>query len=470
MWSRLGRTRDGDLRVVLAQGVRAVQPYLPDRICSVQTSSPPDGKLMATKPERPKAPPAWLPPLPLHYGWVVVLVGILVTFAVLGVARFAFGMILPSMGPGMRLTYAEMGTISSSNFIGYLFGALASGWLTSRRGTRATIVAALMMIALSLGVVALSSGFWVAIIAFTVTGLGSGAGNVAMVGLVSHWFLRSMRGRATGIVVSGSGYAIMLSGLLIPLMNHRFGPDGWRISWAVLAALVAVIGVVALALLRDHPDDVGATPAGHALEASSQEPVPVAEQRRTTLKLGVIYALFGCSYVIYVTFIVTTLVNDRGFDDSAAGWFWFAVGFLSIFSGPIFGALSDHAGRKVGLAAVFAMHAVSFLLVGLDLPRPSLYLSVIFFGLAAWSIPGIMGAAVGDYMAPHQAVRSLGVLTVFFGAGQAIGPAVAGVLAERSGDFDSSYLLAAVLSLLGAAGSLSMRQPGTLAKQRSSTR
>lgn len=421
---------------------------------------------MATKPNRS----AWLPPRPVHYGWVIVLTGILVTFGVLGVARFAFGMILPSMGPGMRLTYTEMGTISSSNFIGYLVGALASGWLTSRHGARATIVAALMMIALSLGIVALSTGFWIAAIAFTITGLGSGVGNVAMLGLISHWFLRSIRGQAAGLVVTGSGYAIMLSGLLIPLLTRHFGANSWRISWAVFAALVAVIGVVALALLRNRPEDIGATPVGHAVDALPQEPVPVAEQHRTTLKLGAIYALFGCSYIIYVTFIVTTLVDDRGFDDAAAGWFWFAVGLLSIFSGPIFGTLADRAGRKIGLAAVFGMHTVSFLLVGLDLPRPFLYLSVVFFGLAAWSIPGIMGAVVGDYMAPHQAVRSLGILTVFFGAGQVVGPTVAGVLAERSGDFNSSYLLAAVLAALGAAGSLSMRQPGTPAGSRSPTR
>jgi len=107
------------------------------------------------------------------------------------------------------------------------------------------------------------------------------------------------------------------------------------------------------------------------------------------------------------------------------------------------------------------MHAVSFLLVGLDLPDPSLYFSVVFFGIAAWSIPGIMGAAVGDYMSPHQAVRSLGVLTVFFGAGQAIGPAVAGVLADRSGNFNSSYLLAAAFAAVGGLLSVGMRQPGS---------
>jgi MFS family permease len=415
-----------------------------------------------TESERPRSAPSWLPPLPVHYGWVVVIVGVLVTLSGLGIARFAFGMILPSMGAGLGLSYGQMGVIGTGNFITYLIGALASGILTRRFGARATIVASHAVIALSLGTVALSSGFWVAALAFSAAGLGSGASNVAMVGLVSHWFLRSVRGRAAGLVVTGSGYAIMVSGLLIPPVNERFGSEGWRVSWALLAALVAAIGLLAMLLLRNHPEDVGAAPVGHAVrDAVVQTPVPVAEQRRTTLRLGLLYALFGFSYVIYVTFIVTTLVDDRGFVEEAAGWFWFAVGFLSIFSGPLFGAVSDHAGRKVGLAAVFAMHAVSFSLVGLDLSRPSLYLSVVFFGLAAWSIPGIMGATVGDYMPPHQAVRSLGVLTVFFGAGQALGPVVAGVLADRSGNFDSSYLLAAALAAAGIVGSLAMRQPGS---------
>ncbi|MFP5346196.1 MAG: YbfB/YjiJ family MFS transporter [Actinomycetes bacterium] len=417
---------------------------------------------MVTESERRKAPPAWLPPLPVHYGWVIVLVGVLLTLSSLGITRFAFGMILPSMGAGLRLSYAQMGVLSTGNFLAYLVGAVASAGLARRLGARVAIVASQAVIMLSLVAVAVSNGFWVAAVAFTVTGLGSGVGNVVMVGLVSHWFLRSVRGRAAGLVVTGSGYAIMISGVLIPFVNTRYGRDGWRVNWLVLASLVAVIGVLALLLLRNYPRDVGAEPVGHAVkDAVAHQPVPVGEQRRTTLRLGILYSLFGFSYVIYVTFIVTTLVDDRGFGESAAGWFWFAVGFLSIFSGPIFGAVSDHAGRKIGLAAVFAMHTLSFLLVGLDLPRPYLYLSVVFFGLAAWSIPGIMGATVGDYMSPHQAVRSLGVLTVFFGAGQALGPVVAGVLADRSGNFNSSYLLASALAALGAVGALTMRQPGS---------
>jgi MFS family permease len=98
------------------------------------------------------------------------------------------------------------------------------------------------------------------------------------------------------------------------------------------------------------------------------------------------------------------------------------------------------------MAAVFAMHAGAYLCAGLPLPAPFIYLSVALFGLAAWSIPGIMAAAVGDYMGPRHAVAGFGTITFIFGIGQIIGPALAGVLAEAGGGFATSYLLAAALA------------------------
>ena len=41
--------------------------------------------------------PSWEARLPFHYGWVIVAVGAVVSMAVLGMGRFAFGMVLPSM-------------------------------------------------------------------------------------------------------------------------------------------------------------------------------------------------------------------------------------------------------------------------------------------------------------------------------------------------------------------------------------
>ena len=175
--------------------------------------------------------------------------------------------------------------------------------------------------------------------------------------------------------------------------------------------------------------------------------------------LGFIYALYGATYAVYVTFIVVTLVSERGFGENTAGLFWSVVGGLSIFSGPLFGFLSDRLGRKIGMIVVYMLFAFSYALVAMDLPNPFLYASIAIFGLTAWSIPTIMAAAVGDYAGPRRAVKAFGFITLFFGAGQIAGPAVAGIVADLTGTFSVAFWLCAILSITAVVLASFLRSP-----------
>ena len=150
--------------------------------------------------------------------------------------------------------------------------------------------------------------------------------------------------------------------------------------------------------------------------------------------------------MIYATFIVTTLVKERGFSEAIAGNFWSWVGFLSLFSGPVFGTLSDRIGRKGGLMIVFSLQMLAYLLVAAKLPPFFLYLSIGFYGIVAWSIPSIMVAAVSEYVGVDKALAAFGFITFIFGLGQIAGPSVAGILAERTGSFSSSFFMAAAFA------------------------
>jgi len=390
--------------------------------------------------------------LPFHYAWIIAGTGTLVILACLGIGRFALGMLLPSMASSLTLSYAQIGFISTGNFIGYLIAVLLCAPLARKIGSRQLIIVALAVIALSMALISRAQTFGAVMAFYFITGMGSGAANVPMMGLITAWFDRAIRGRAAGFVVIGSGFAIILSGKLIPYINGWKGSEGWRLNWLILAGIVAAIACLALVILRNHPEDKGLRPLGTDETTFAPGPHTTTAPKENIYKnktlylLGAIYFLFGYTYVIYATFIVTTLVKERGFSEAIAGNFWSWVGFLSLFSGPVFGTLSDKLGRKAGLMIVFSLQMLAYLLVAADLPPFFLYLSIGFYGMVAWSIPSIMVAAVSEYVGIDKALAAFGFITFIFGLGQITGPSIAGILAERTGSFSSSFFMAAAFA------------------------
>lgn len=396
----------------------------------------------------------------IHYGWFIAFAGTLTIIAVLGLGRFSLGMLLPAMDGDLRLGYGRMGFISTGNFAGYLLGVIVSSRLVQRFDYRAVISSGIFLVGLSMLTVSVGAGFWMILVAFFCTGVGSGVANVPVMGLVSQWFGSSLRGRAAGIMVSGIGFGIMITGLVIPAINGWAGPaQGWRLNWAILGGFVLCIALVCWFMIRNRPQELGLT----IVEKAKRSDVIRAQEREfefqptgrgTVVHLGGIYFCFGFSVVIYVTFVVTSLINDFGFSELVAGRFWLGFGFLGIFSGPLFGSLSDRLGRSFTLAIVYLLQAVALVLLAVNPFTGSIYCSIVLFALCAWSVPSIMAAAIGDYLGPIKAAAGFATLTLFFSVGQVTGPALAGVMAERSSSFAGAYLLAGCLMFAGAAASL----------------
>ncbi len=391
------------------------------------------------------APPA---PKSFHYGWVIVLVGTLTIVACLGLARFAFGMLLPSMRDALGLSYDEMGLLGTANFAGYLAAVGVTPLLLRYLTPRKLIAGGLLLIAVCIFAISASQEYLQVLVFYSLVGIGSGLANIPLMVLVTYWFRREHRGRAAGLIVIGSGFAIMFSGFLIPVFNTHFGAAGWRASWALIAAIVLLIAIIAALLLRNNPAEKGLEPVGRketGAYPAEELKVPVSAAQ-ILLHLGVLYFVFGTTYVIYGTFIVTTLIEEYGFAEASAGQFWAWVGFFSLFSGIVFGTLSDRIGRKGGLMTVFAVQTLAYLFAGLKLGSTVIFCSVVLYGIAAFAIPAIMAAAIGDYLGQAKAAAGFSIITFCFAIGQTLGPAVAGTVAETSGTFTGSYLASASLT------------------------
>jgi MFS family permease len=384
----------------------------------------------------------------LHYGWVVAFVGTLTIFACLGLARFAFGMLLPSMREALGMSYDEMGFLGTGNFTGYLTAVGMAPFLLRRFSPRQLIAAGLFLVSLCMFGIAVADSYLLILLLYTCVGVGSGFANIPVMVLVSYWFRREKRGQAAGLIVVGSGFAIIFSGFIIPVLNESFEQEGWRVSWGLLALIVLLVAMIAAILIRNDPAEKGLEPVGQAQEVEYDPSASKGQFRpvRILTHLGVLYFIFGATYVIYGTFIVTTMVEEYAFAEVSAGRFWSWVGFFSLFSGTLFGLLSDKLGRKGGLMIVFGVQTLAYLLAGSGLGTMAMFASVVLYGVAVFAIPAIMAAAVGDYLGKARAAAAFSIITFCFALGQTLGPAVAGMVAESTGTFTGSYLASAVLT------------------------
>jgi len=399
----------------------------------------------------------------LHYGWVVLAVGTLVVFGALGLARFGYSVVLPAMQEGLGMANTGAGALATANLIGYLALALIGGALASRFGPRAVIAAGLAVAGLSMIATGMVHTVTGAALWRAVTGVGSGASNVPVMGLLAAWFAVRRRGLATGIGVAGSSLALIALGPSVPRVLAALGPEGWRTCWLGFGAVTLVLALLALALLRNHPHELGLRPVA----AAPDDPAPSATRgvlrwgevyrAPAVWHLGLVYVAFGFSYIIYMTFFVKALIAEGGMTQQAAGNLFMTMGWFSLFCGLIWGHVSDVIGRKGALIMVYVVQAAAYALFALAPTLPGFTISAVLFGLTAWSIPAIMAAACGDMLGARMAPAALGFITLFFGIGQALGPTVAGAIADISGSLLPAMLLAAGVALLGALGSAFLR-------------
>ncbi len=403
-----------------------------------------------------------------HYGWVVIFTGLLVTIGAHGFGRMSYTLILPAMKDGLHFDYAQLGLLGTGNFIGYLFMAIIGGFLAAKFGARIVIALALLLMGITMFLTGLAETFGSAFAMRLLTGLGNGASYVPAMALGSAWFAMDRRGFATGIVSGGIGCGTMIAGLVVPLILASHGTEGWRFAWYYLGGAVLVIAGIAAMLIRSRPDDMGLQQVG-AKEMTIPANVPKAAAAPLDWSgiykigpvwyLGLVYFMYGFSYIIYVTFFAAYLIKEMGMGPAEAGSLWAILGGLSIFCGVLWGGLSDKLGRAWGATLAYLVLAISYGVFALLQVKTGFYLSAIVFGLTAWSIPTIMAAAAGDLVGPRLAPAGLGFITLFFGIGQALGPYVGGKLADMTQSFMYSFLLAVGVSICGAVLSLRLRSP-----------
>jgi len=379
-----------------------------------------------------------------------IIAGILVLFACLGLGRFAFGMVLPSMQADLQMSITQSGFIGTSNFTGYLCGLLFAGTFYARFGAATLITRSLLTQGLFMLFMAFSSHYLLVSLFYFFAGFFGALSNMAVLAYLAQIVPKSIRGKAVGLLSVGNGAAIVLSGLVVPLMDSFYDTQSWRATWGLFALItIGIAFIIKSGLEHDNP---------HAKKTKNliKESYFTIFKNKQFLQIGGIYFCFGITYVVYVTFFVLASIDKWHISSNLSAPFWILLGFLSMFSGPIFGAISDKIGRLKTISFVFLIQSIANIILALNVPVSYLWVSASLFGISVWATPLIMAVYTAETFGVEKTAGIFSKITIIFALGQIIGPLGAGYLTDLTGDFSYAFGLSFIFTFFAFLFSLSL--------------
>jgi len=373
-----------------------------------------------------------------------------VLLGALWMVYFSFGLAVFSMAPlvetireDLNMSKGAMGTVLGAWPLVFLVAALPSGALVDRLGLRRSLGIATVLISVSALLRPVADSFIALFGSVAVFGLGGPLVSVGAPKLISVWFDDQERAMVMGITMTAPAIGGVLplvtaNSVLMPAFDQS-----WRATLLVYALIT--VGVIAIWLLAAAAAERVAPGADR-----DADPAPgfsgaweLLSRRAVQLMLVMALGMFFFNHALNGW--LPTVIEDRGFSSSVAGYLAGAVTALSIV-GALLGPRSiPESSRIAVMAAVFALFGMAIVLLTVD-SRPATFVGLAIIGLSkGLAVPM---ALLVMMQLPGVAQRNMGAAGgVFFTVGEAggvTGPILFGVFSDLGGSTAGLVLLAGV--------------------------
>ena len=353
--------------------------------------------------------------------------------------RLAFGMVsfaLPLYALSIGLSVAQIGALVSLRTVLVLPLKPLAGWLADRIGVRAVYTLGAFARVVAAAILIFSGGFLLLALVRALQGASAAGREVASLGVIT----RDAEGRVgtaysiySSLKSTGSVAGAGLAGVLISATSSDY-----RLIFTLIFAMSIPPMAAAWFGLRE-------VPAGEEESAEEPEEDTSGGQRiKETLSMFREFAgpasvgalVVTSAYMVHGIFPVLA-TEYAGLSAAEAGIIYSLSAAVFLFSGPAFGWITDKRGRTLGLAWRSAANIGSSFLY---------LLSPSFLGLAVARTVDDSGKAafkpawasvVAEISAADRERRGrrLGVLDTSQSVGEALGPALAGLLWQTGGIF-----------------------------------
>lgn len=364
----------------------------------------------------------------------ILIAGIFSIIIGIGIARFAFTSLLPSMLNDF-LSIKNAGLFASFNFAGYLTGAIFSIFIKDINTKVKLFRLGITLSVLSTLVLATTTDETLWFISRVVAGFGSAMVLIVGSAIVMVKLNYEDKTKAMGIHFSGIGFGIVLSELIAQLAL-KYGT--WTDAWMVLTAFAFLISLYAIHILS-FDKEIQKDALKHKLSKSMFTPYVIL--------LILAYFTAGVGFVVQATFfpdIINSLEGLDGFGNIG----WLVVGLAGIPSAIIWMRLAQKYGSVNMIIIAFIFQIIGILIptftndISLNILSGALYGST-FIGHVALFMHH------GGKLAGKNPVIFMGAMTAAYGIGQVTAPLYSIALLEKYGNYNATLYLTAFIVSFG---------------------
>ncbi len=363
------------------------------------------------------------------------MLGVVAFFVMVG-----FGVVVPvlpvyvaSFGVG----YVEVGAVVSAfalmRFVTSPFCARLIDWW----GERVVLAVGIGIVALSSGLVGVASSYVEVLLLRGAGGIGSAMFTVAAMTLLLGSTPSTLRGRAVGFYQGG----FLIGGMAGPAIGGVLATISLTAPFFFYAGTLAIAGLIGVLLLRPRSRDVGG--------AATTDVVPFRVVLRDTRFRVAVAANFanGWTSLGVRSALVPVLVVDVLSGEPAWTGIAFAIPAVvqALALGPA-GTFVDTVGRKPAIIGAYAVAALTVVGIAFAPNIVVLTLLLAVYGVAAAFMGTAPAAALGEATAGAKGGRPVAVFSMASDLGAIVGPLVAGWLVD-TGSFPLAFSVAAVFLL-----------------------
>jgi MFS transporter, OFA family, oxalate/formate antiporter len=280
-----------------------------------------------------------------------------------------------------------------------------------------------------------------------VSGLGMGFAYASATPAAIKWFEPSKKGLISGIVVAGIGVSSIY---MAPLTNTLLRNYGTQSTFLILG-VIALAMLITCSLIIRNPHEgfipnskLGKKASTHSADYTWQEML----KKRSFYLIWATYLLSATAGLMLIGHVVSIVKVQTGSDKG-----FFLVMILAAFNtlGRILGGfISDKIGRTNALLLVFLIQAVNMFAFSFYTTIPLLIVGISVAGVAYGALFALFPSTTADFFGIKNLGVNYGLVFTSWGIAGIIGPILAGRVADVTGNYNASYLVAGAMLLIGA--------------------